>query len=334
VATVKGLWLRLHMLTFISNTEARPELERAMAIFEELGDDAGVSDGLILSGSLEYWSGNAANAVREAENAIDHARRAGDVGREVEALRVRSFWQIWGPTPVEEALAGIEEIDRTRAGSNPILRPVIQRFRGVLEAMRGNVELGRELVTSAQAASRDLGLEIEVSTADNALAYIATLDGDAAAAERHYSRSVDAFRAIGDAGHLSSYAPQLAEAIADQHRLSEALALAEEAQRATLEGDTDAEIGWRRARATILARMGRTDEAIPLAEEAVRLARRSDDLDKFGRTLLSHAEVLQRAGDRERAAAVAAEAADVFERKGNVMFAALARRAIDRPPDR
>jgi class 3 adenylate cyclase/tetratricopeptide (TPR) repeat protein len=329
VATIKTLWLRLHLLAFASNTEVRPDLERAIATFEELGDDAGVSDALILRGSIEYWAGSADGAVRAADEAIGRARRAGDVRRELEALRQRSFWQMWGPTPVEEALEDLDELDRTSAGTNPMLRAVVQRYRGILEAMRGNIELGRELVTNAQAAARELGLEVDVSSADNALAYIAILDGDPTAAERHVAASVSTYRAMGDLGHLSSYAPMLAEVVSDQGRHEEALALVEEGRRATIEGDTDAEIHWRRIRAKALARMGRIEEALPIAEEAARLARESDDLDKLARTLLDHAEVLRRAGDHERSADLAAEAADVSERKGNVVLADQARRARD-----
>jgi class 3 adenylate cyclase/tetratricopeptide (TPR) repeat protein len=329
IATMKALWLQLHMLAFASNTEIRPELERAIATFEELGDDSGVAEALILGGSIDFWSGDASAAVRAAELALERARRAGDVRREVDALRVRAFWQMWGPTPVDVALASVDELERTQAAANPMLRAFVMRARGILQAMHGNLELARDLVTRSQAAAHELGLAVDVSAADNALSYIAVLAHDPVTAERYVASSVERFRAIGDLGHLSSYAPMLAEAVSEQGRHDEALALTEEAERATIAGDTDAAIHWRRVRAKALARLGRVDEALPLAQEAATLARASDDLDKLGRTLLDLAEVLERAGERERAAAMADEAAAVFDRKGNVIFAAEARHARD-----
>src|SRR5262249_57041359 len=79
------------------------------------------------------------------------------------------------------------------------------------------------------------------SRAKATVARIAMLRGDPATAERE-GRAVNRFyRGIGDLGHLSSYAPELADAIYAQGRAGEAMALAGEAESVSIDGATDAE---------------------------------------------------------------------------------------------
>jgi tetratricopeptide (TPR) repeat protein len=160
--------------------------------------------------------------------------------------------------------------------------------------------------------------------------HIALLQGDVSLAEREATEVVAFYRAIGDLGHLSSYAPALADALYAQGRDDEALALTEEAERVAIEGDTDAAVHWRRVRAKVFARRGRLPEAVRLATEAADIARLSDDLDKRGRALLDLAEVLRFAGRSAEATAAAREALDTFERKGNVVLAEAVRTMLAR----
>jgi tetratricopeptide (TPR) repeat protein len=158
------------------------------------------------------------------------------------------------------------------------------------------------------------------------------LRGDPIVAEGWFAQAVGFFREIGDLGHLSSYAPRLAEALYAQGRDDEALVLTEEAERVSIEGDTDAQVHWRRVRAKVLARRGQFDEGLRLATEAADVARDSDDLDKRGMTLMDLAEVLRLADRTHEAIAAAREASDIFERKGNVVMVRAAEellRALD-----
>ena len=141
--------------------------------------------------------------------------------------------------------------------------------------------------------------------------------------------AIDTFRGMGDLGHLASYGPALADALIPQGRFEEALMLTEEAERVAIQGDMDAQVHWRRVRAKIFAHRERVDEAIALATEAADLARRTDDLDKVGRSLLDLAEVLSLAG-RVEAKTAACDAIEVFERKGNIVLAERARELLGR----
>jgi len=191
--------------------------------------------------------------------------------------------------------------------------------------MRGNFGRAWELIGAALATAREFGLDGEGATASITSGRIAMLDGSPRKAEQEFSRAMGYLRTVGDLGHLSSVAPLLADALYEQGRDDEALSLTEEAERATIEGDIDAQVHWRRARAKIMARGGELAAARRLAMEAVEMARLSDDLDKRGQALLDLAEVLDRAGLATEASAAAREALDAFELKGNVVKAKAAR---------
>src|SRR6266536_1506089 len=207
----------------------------------------------------------------------------------------------------------------------PCSRRGIARGRATIEAMRGNFDLAHELVRAGKAAAKEFGLEGHYSACLTAAGYIALLEANFEDAEREFEEAVELFRRMGDVGHLSSYAPALAEALCAQGRYDEALPLTEEAERVSIADDMDAQVHWRRVRATILARRGQIEEAVRLATEAADLARRTDDLDKRGRALMDLAEVLKLAGRMQESGTAAREAVETFERKGNVVMTRAAR---------
>ncbi len=326
LAVVRLTWLGLHTQRFALNIDALPELDRAISTFEELGDDGGLAEGLTLAGSIEFWSGRAGQAVQAADRAIWHARRTNDARREYEALRWRSAAECYGPSPADQAAIGFEALMLGAAAHHGGLRTAITGFRAQMEAMRGNAEIARELVETAKAWARDFGLQMfYASNVLRTAGYIAMLGGEVERAEQDLREAVDILRHIGDPGHLSSVAPQLADVLQAQGHLEEALALTEEAERASLSGDIDAQIGWRRVRSKILSRQGHLVEGVQLATEAVDLARRTDYFDLRGMACLDLAEVLQSAGHGDGAIPVLHEAIEMFEMKGNVVMAARAR---------
>ncbi|HSD49682.1 MAG TPA: adenylate/guanylate cyclase domain-containing protein [Actinomycetota bacterium] len=328
LAVVPLLYIQLHNGRFAANSEAVPPLERAISMFEDLGDDGGLADGWVLRGYIEFWSGRAERAVEAGVRAVDHARRAQDARREAAVLQTLSFWQVWGPTPVEELLSTLEDAMAGPAGTNPLSRAALVRLRAVVEVWRGSFGVASELAESAKSLAREYGARMDLASASATAGLVALLRGDASVSEREAAEAVAFYRAIGDVGHLSSYGPALADALYAQGRDDEALALTEEAERVSIEGDTDAQVHWRRVRAKVLARRGELDAAERLANEAAGMARLSDDLDKRGRALLDLAEVLRLAGRSTEAAAAAREALETFERKGNVVLTEAARRTL------
>jgi class 3 adenylate cyclase/tetratricopeptide (TPR) repeat protein len=329
LATVRVTWLGLHTQGYAVNIQALPALERAMSTFEELEDDGGLADALSLACSIEFWSGRAGRAIELADRAITYARRSGDARRESEALRWRASAECYGPTPADQAAIGFETLMRGPAAQHGGLRTSVTTFRAEMEAMRGNTQLARELVETAKTWAKDFGLHMYYASGVlRVSAYVAMLVGEADRAEQDLREGTEMLRQMGDAGHLSSVAPQLADVLQAQGRMDEALALTEEAEHSSLEGDMDAEISWRRVRSKILAREGQLTDGVRLATEAVELARRTDYLDLRGIACLDLAEVLRRAGRGGDAIPVLQEAIEMFEQKGNVVMAVRARVAL------
>jgi class 3 adenylate cyclase/tetratricopeptide (TPR) repeat protein len=329
LATVRLTWLSLHTQRYTTNMDALPELDRAISTFEELGDDAGLADALSLAGSIEFWSGRAGRAIELSDRAISYARRSSDTRRESEALRWRSIAECFGPTPAGEAALDFEALMRNPAAQHGGFRTAIATFRADMEAMRGNGQIARELLDMAKTWAKDFGLQMYYASGVlRTSSHVAILAGDKQRAEQDLREAVDSLRRIGDAGHLSSVAPLLAEILHERGESEEALALTKEAEQASLDGDVDAQVHWRRVRSKILAGRGDRAEALRLATEAVDLARRTDYLDMRGEACMSHAEVLRLDGQDDEASRMLQEANEMFELKGNVVMAARARASL------
>jgi class 3 adenylate cyclase/tetratricopeptide (TPR) repeat protein len=326
LAVVRLTWLGLHTRRFADNIDALPEVATAISTFEELGDDGGLAEALTLAGSIEFWSGRAGRAVQTADRAIWHARRTNDSRRESEVLRWRASAECYGPTPADKAAIGFEALMKGPAADHGGLRTAIATFRAEMEAMRGNAQIARELVDSAKSWASDFGLQMYyASSVLRVSGYVAILAGHAELAQQELREAVDILRHMGDAGHLSSVAPQLADVLLAQGHTDEALALTHEAELASLDGDMDAQIGWRRVRSKILARQGHLAEGLRLATGALDLARRTDYLDLRGMMCVDLAEVLRRAGQGDSAIPILQEAIEAFELKGNIVMAARTR---------
>jgi tetratricopeptide (TPR) repeat protein len=326
LATVRLTWLGLHTQRYAMNIDALPEVERAISTFEELGDDGGLADAVRLAASLEFWSGRAGRAIEAADRAIWHARRTNDERRVSEALRWRSASECYGPTPADQAAIGFAALMQGPAAQHGGFRTSVATYRADMEAMRGNREIARELVEMAKGWARDFGLQMFYASAVlRTSAHVATLAGERERPEQDLREAVDILRRIGDAGHLSSVAPLLADVLNEHGHTEEALALTEESEHASMSGDMDAQVSWRRVRSKILARRGDLAEGLRLANEAVELARRTDYLDMWGEACMDRAEVLRLAGQGDEAVRMLQEAIEKFELKGNVVMAARAR---------
>jgi tetratricopeptide (TPR) repeat protein len=326
LATVRLTWLGLHTQGYAMNIDALPQLDRAISTFEELGDDAGLADALSLAGSIEFWSGRAGRAIELADRSITHARRSNDARRESEAMRWRSAAEGFGPTPADQAARGLEALMQGPAAQHGGFRTSVATIRADMEAMRGKGEIARELVEMAKTLAKDFGLQMYYASGVlRTSGHIAILAGEADRAEQDLREAVDSLRRMGDAGHLSSVAPLLADVLYERGAMEEALALTHESEAASMAGDVDAQLGWRRVRSKILASRGDLAEGLRLANEAVELARRTDYLDMWGEVCMDRAEVLRLAGQGDEAMLMLKEAIEMFELKGNVVMAAQAR---------
>lgn len=194
-----------------------------------------------------------------------------------------------------------------------------------LEAMRGNFDLARELAARGLGLAEELGLEVQMSGLQSESGELELLAGRPAAAEPLIRATCDALEQMGNHGHYVTVAVGLGEALLRQDKLDEAAALIERIEDWAIDDDLDPQIGWRRLKATLLARRGEFAEAERIGREAVELAGRGDYIDTHGRTLADLGGVLLRAGRPEEASVALADAVRLFEQKGDVVWAARAR---------
>jgi tetratricopeptide (TPR) repeat protein len=206
-------------------------------------------------------------------------------------------------------------------GTNRRLERATLANRATLEAMLGRFDAARDLIGRARALAEELGLEATLAAqAANGAGEIELLAADPAAAERELRPACEALERIGELGYLASAAPLLADALYLQGRDDEALLMTERwaPERLTVPEDVDAQVGWRRVRAKLLARRGDVEAAERLAREATASAARTDFLDLRAHAVGDLAEVLRLMGRSEESAAAVQEAIRLYEQKGNI----------------
>jgi class 3 adenylate cyclase/tetratricopeptide (TPR) repeat protein len=307
------------------------EIDAAVEVFEEVGDEAGLARALTLRGKYRFWGGEAGAALPDLERALGYARAVGDRAEEAECVQYLCAAMRVGPTPVDEALRRVDELS-SGAAVNTRLEVAFLIARVHFVAVQGDFDAARNFASQAQALAREHGLNDDHTR--TALGDIERLAGDGPAAERVLRPLCEHYEEVGEFGFLASVGPELAEAVLMQGRQEEALALIERwpADRLTLPEDVDARTHWRRVRAKVLARMGELVEAERVGREAVAIASATDVLDLRGQALADLAEVLRLASRPEEARALVEEATRLYDQKGNVVAAERLRALMAEPP--
>jgi class 3 adenylate cyclase/tetratricopeptide (TPR) repeat protein len=327
-ATVARINLRLFTGTTESHDDARRELARAQATFQELGDESGLAHALGLVGQLRFWAGDSTAAIADLDEAARHARKAGNRQQELQCLRYALVASVNGPMPVEAALARAAEIEGLADGDHTLVVTCL-RCRARLESMLGRFALASSLIEEALARARTFGLEGVLAATQLDAAEIAMLDGREDAAETALRSAVSSLESMGDQGHLATVAPVLATLLISQGRLAEASPMIEHAFQWIIADDIDPQIGWRRAQANLLARQGELEPAEGLLREAVALGERTDFSEVHARALDDLADLLLLAGRAREAGEARATALVLYEQKGNIVAAANTRLRLE-----
>ena len=233
-----------------------------------------------------------------------------------------------GPMPVASALERAEQM-RGHVDGDRRREITIMRCQARLEAMRGSFDVARELIASATVLAEELGLEVAAAGVQGDAAHVELLAGRPAGAERALRPAIEALERMGDQGHFATVAPYLADALFAQGRGEEAAPVIELAAQWTLADDMDAQIGWRRAQAKLLAHRGDFENAERLAREAIELAGRTDFLEAHARALEDLAEVLRLAGRPQESLAELEHAIRLHEQKGNLVSTANTRTLLE-----
>ncbi len=246
---------------------------------------------------------------------------------EAESMAQYTGSGVYGPAPVAEVARRCQEVLASSRAGGAIEARVLRALASV-RAMEGRFDEARTLARRSRQMLEDLGLRLRAAFVSETLGSIETLAGDHAAAERELRAGFEVVTELGELGFLSTVAALLARCLVEQGRLEEAERFAAVSGEAAAPDDLATQVSLGSSRARILAARGLLADAERAAQEAVELAEATDDLNSRADTLLDQAEVLRLAGSTDRAAASAERALELYEQKGNVVGAGLARRRL------
>jgi class 3 adenylate cyclase/tetratricopeptide (TPR) repeat protein len=327
-ARLAGLLLELYTDPEGKTGAIRAEVERVIPVFRDLADERGLAQASQLLAEVE-WMACRYRAVQDhLERTIEHAARAGDRAMEIEALARLAGAHVVGPTPAELGIRRCREVFE-RSGGDRRVEAAVLSAEGQLRAMLGRFEGTREQIARARDILEDLGLAFMATGPSEALAFVEMLHDDPAAAERELRWGYRELERMGERGFLSTAAAELAQATYAQGRLDDAERYARISEGAAASDDLASLVPARSVLARVMATRGQTSEAEDLARRAVEQAELTDNLNLQGDALMDLAEVLRLAGRAADAADALAEAAGLYEEKGNVVSARKAQAARD-----
>jgi class 3 adenylate cyclase/tetratricopeptide (TPR) repeat protein len=324
---------RLHQVELSSLTDPSStamgdldELAEFVALFERIGDEAGLADAWACTARFRFYMGQCSAAESAYERAVEGARRLGDRRRERDWLEWSVGVKRFGPTPAADVLAFNDEL-LERAGHPPRLSATLQIMSASMTAMLGRFSEARAMVAAASPLVAEFGL-VPSLTRHMEGGYVELVAGDAQAAANVFREGWDALGELGETGFRSTLGTQLAQALAVLGEDAEAEAVLDEVARLVQVDDFDPQTRMRSVRATILARRGETAEAERLAREAVAIVAPTDYIDVSADAHVALANVLAAAGRRDESAGELRTALELYERKGNAVRAAQVRKRL------
>ena len=282
-------------------------------------EEAGDHDGLVrVWSAIGYGVANLrcqfAEWARAAEQALVHARLSGQRPTHLFSLEVTL---VLGPTPAGEAIATLDAFLPELPHPYPLL------FRSHLLAMLGRFDEAWPSAREASARLREL-----TGGADGgeyALAEIASLAGDQAAAAEHLRGFCEFLEERGQHGLLSTFAPMLGRALCAVGRYDDAEPQAQIGRELGEEHDVATQALWRQVQALVASHRGQHADAEALARDAVAMIEQTDALNYQGAALVDLADVLRAAGRSAAAAEALGGAIACYERKQNLAAAEQAR---------
>ncbi|MGH2368336.1 MAG: ATP-binding protein, partial [Chloroflexota bacterium] len=250
----------------------REEAERALEVFGESGDEAGLSQACYILGLVHMQLGEVREMQQTARRGLAHADRSGEPREEVQARVNVAVALSLGETPVPDCLRACEEIAPWRGMEHPM---VLCELAG-LRAMLGDFHEARELIARARRllVERIRGRRPLTFVSGRASASVELLAGDLAAAERELRVALPMALEMREREWVSQFAASLSRVLSIQgageaERFS---ALSFEAAPAE---NVPAQALWRSAQARVLVKRGDHREAERLAREAVQLVPRA-----------------------------------------------------------
>jgi class 3 adenylate cyclase/tetratricopeptide (TPR) repeat protein len=290
--------------------------ERSRDRLAALGDVDGASRAQLSAAFALFTLGHAAEAIARAEPIVDSAGVSPWI--RLEARRVSGASSVWGPTPVEEAIAKIrrqrQELADIGAGAGS--------GHGIsrLELLRGRFDDATRELEEAAKSFEEMGDRFLLAESDGVRGEIALALGDRREAVRLMRDGYEQKVAIGDKAYASTSAGLLAHALLEAGDVEEARRFATIAIETSAKDDIASQGPGRAILARIASRGGDHGTALTQAREAVEILARTDYLTMRADALVQMAHVLREAGQTAEALEAASEAERLYGQKGATFF--------------
>jgi class 3 adenylate cyclase/tetratricopeptide (TPR) repeat protein len=307
---------------------------RSIRIFESAGDDHGLARAWELVQNVHWVRGRLSEARKVGEQGLLHAERAGDVRLQADfraGILVLSAAGL-GFAPIGECISELEQtIHWVRATGLLPHEGMGLITLGQLRVEQGRIEEGLALSARGQEILDELGMRVTAAAMTN-LVSVGRLAADPDGVEEVMRDSYESLKAAGEKGYRATTASWLAHVLYAKGAYEEAERLTLEAEEAGASEDVVTEVGWRTARAMLLARRGRHTEAETLAREALERATATEYLYCIAECYLALGEVLHLAERPQEAAEAIAAALRLYDAKGFVLSADAARARLEELP--
>jgi tetratricopeptide (TPR) repeat protein len=307
------------MTSSSSFADVLAEAEAIAASCRGEGDRYVKVQALSLAGAAEISLGHFTKAETTLEDALGFSN--GDYPAEDAEL---AGWllisALYGPLPTDQ---GITRCKRAyaRSAQNRTVQAFALVERAALEAMRGEFDSARSLLTEGRAVFFELGLKVFGANTAQEAYFVEMLAGDPDAAANDLRNGYEQLDEMGERSFLSTIAGYLAHALLAQGDLAGAEKYARLSAEAAAADDNISQCLWRSAQAKLLATERDFEQALDLADEAIRLMRATEQINTQADRLTNLAEIHLIAGKHQEAHSALTDALQLYEEKGNLISA-------------
>jgi tetratricopeptide (TPR) repeat protein len=268
-------------------------------------------------GSVCAW-GAQVDAVQQA---ILHARAAGDRRLEARLSSAYTMGLCAGPTPAPDAITRTQEIV-DRGLSDIQAEAIVRASLADLLAMRREFDGARREYLHAERLLHELGGGVVTTLATLAAARVELLAGRPEDAVRTLRPAYDGLGAIAERYFRPLVGAMLAEALFELGELDEAERTADDAADLADPDDIETQARLRAVRSRLAGAHGEAATAVEVAREGVEITREPDAPLMRADALATLAEALVGAGVTDEAEDALAEARALYEGKGDEASAA------------
>ncbi len=246
----------------------RTAVLEAISVFEESGDELGLARAWRRLAWLEQREGGYGAAEHAAREAVRLAISMNDRREEARAADALCTSLLYGPTPVEAALAECRAL-LDRARTSPILEANVLSAIAGLEGMRGAFDDAQVAYERAKELFEELGLRLALA----GLTQVGVPSPSSRAISRRAEREARlGLEVLASVGGEAIQAPLVADALLAAGRTDDARDALASVDAERTPNLVPWQVKWRSAQARITARSG--EDGTTMAHEAVALAER------------------------------------------------------------